>query len=336
MTKTFACNMERWFVVLGWFLSILTIIGNGFNIFLVCNKRQLRTKTNAFVVSLAVADFCVGICVFPLLFLYETTRDRSYSQDLKRAQLLVRWFLQDASVMCLCSLVLERYIAIVMPYKYGTFMTHRRVIQMIALPWTITVIFISLASSPWIGLNSFNWKIFMWFVFIFFKFLPCCMVIVCLVSMLRVVYKHKRQFHILTRQLRFNHRVSYKSYEKCGVVLMSVVSGFFLAYNVLSIRCGILIILSKSCLDSRFKIPVLVINSAVNPFAYAVFKRDIKKELKRMMLYKLTITKNLRNLTAPKIWTRLNSSTRIQDRVRKKRIKGICWNCEKLGKIYRI
>ena len=301
MTKTFDCNMERWFVVLGWFLSILTIIGNGFIIFLVCNKRQLRTKTNAFVVSLAVADLCVGICVFPLLFLYETTRDRSYSQDLKRAQLLVRWFLQDASVMCLCSLVLELYIAIVMPYKYGTFMTHRRVIQMIALPWTITVIFISLASSPWIGLNSFNWKIFMWFVFIFFKFLPCCMVIVCLVSMLRVVYKHKRQFHILTRQLHFNHRVSYKSYEKCGVVLMSVVSGFFLAYNVLSIRCGILIILSKSCLDSRFKIPVLVINSAVNPFAYAVFKRDIKKELKRMMLYKLTITKNLRNVTAPKI-----------------------------------
>ena len=300
MTKTFDCNMERWFVVLGWFLSILTIIGNGFIIFLVCNKRQLRTKTNAFVVSLAVSDLCVGICVFPLLFLYETTRDRSYSQDLRKAKLIVRWLFQDASAVCLCSLVLERYIAIVKPYKYVTFMTRQRVIQMIALPWTITVLFISLASLPWIGLNSFNWKIFMWFVFIFFKFLPCCVVIVCMVSMLCVVHKHKRQFHILTRQLRFNHRVSYKSYEKCGVVLMSVVSGFFLAYSVLSIRCGILIILKKLCLDSRFKIPVLVINSAVNPFAYAVFKRDIRKELKRMMLYKLTMTKNLRN-EAPKI-----------------------------------
>ena len=64
---------------------------------------------------------------------------------------------------------------------------------------------------------------------------------------------------------------------------MSVVSGFFLAYNVLAIRCGILIILNKWCLDSRYKIPVLVINSAVNPFAYAVFKRDIKKELIRLM-----------------------------------------------------
>ena len=275
--------METWFLVLGWFLSILTIIGNGFIIFLVCNKRQLRTKTNAFVVSLAVADLCVGICVFPLLFLYETTRDRSYSQDLKRAQLLVRWFLQDASVMCLCSLVLERYIAIVMPYKYVTFMTRRRVIQMIALPWTITVIFISLESSLWIGLNSFNWQIFIWFVIIFFEFLPCCMVIFCLVSILFVVYKHNQQFYILTRQLRFNYRVSYKTYEKSAVILMSVVSGFFLAYNVLAIRCGILFFLNKGCSDSRYKIPMLVINSAVNPLAYASFKRDIKKELIRLM-----------------------------------------------------
>ena len=275
--------MKTWFLVLGWFLSILTIIGNGFIIFLVCNKRQLRTKTNAFVVSLAVADLCVGICVFPLLFLYETTRDGSYSQDLKRAQLLVRWFLQDASVMCLCSLVLERYIAIVMPYKYVTFMTRRRVIQMIALPWTITVIFISLESSLWIGLNSFNWQIFIWFVIIFFEFLPCCMIIFCLVSMLFVVYKHNKQFHILTRQLRFNYRVSYKTYEKSAVILMSVVSGFFLAYNVLAIRCGILFFLNKGCSDSRYKIPMLVINSAVNPLAYASFKRDIKKELIRLM-----------------------------------------------------
>ena len=271
--------METWLLVLGWFLSILTIIGNGFIIFLVCNKRQLRTKTNAFVVSLAVADLCVGISVFPLRFLKEMSRDLSYSQGFKKGTLIVQWFCQDVCAVCLCSLVLERYIAIVMPYKYVTFMTRQRVKQMIALPWTITVIFISLESSLWIGLNSFNLQIFIWFVIIFSEFLPCF----CLISILFVVYKHNQQFHILTRQLRFNYRVSYKTYEKSAVILMSVVSGFFLAYNVLAIRCGILIILNKWCLDSRYKIPVLVINSAVNPFAYAFFKRDIKKELIRLM-----------------------------------------------------
>ena len=108
---------EAWFWVLGWFLSILTIIGNGlYIIFLVYNKRRLRKKTNAFVVSLAEADLCVGISVFPLLFLYEITRARGYSRSLQKGMLIVRWLFQDASVVCLCSLVLERYIAIVKAY----------------------------------------------------------------------------------------------------------------------------------------------------------------------------------------------------------------------------
>ena len=66
---------EAWFWVLGWFLSILTIIGNGLYYLPVYNKRRLGKKTHAFVVSLAVADLCFGISVFPLLFLYEITRD---------------------------------------------------------------------------------------------------------------------------------------------------------------------------------------------------------------------------------------------------------------------
>ena len=65
--------------------------------------------------------------------------------------LIVRCLFQDASVVNLRSLVLERYIAIVVPYKYVTFMVRRRVVQMIFVFWTVTVIFIFLESSLWIG-----------------------------------------------------------------------------------------------------------------------------------------------------------------------------------------
>ena len=60
--------MKTYFWILGWSLSILAVTGNGFIIFLVCGKRKLRTKTNAFIVSLAVADFCVGMSTVPSLF----------------------------------------------------------------------------------------------------------------------------------------------------------------------------------------------------------------------------------------------------------------------------
>ena len=69
-------KMETWFWILGWFLSFLTIIGNGFTIFLVCSRRNLRTKTNAFIVSLAVADFCVDLIVMiiPSMFFCDITK----------------------------------------------------------------------------------------------------------------------------------------------------------------------------------------------------------------------------------------------------------------------
>ena len=61
-------NMESWFWILGWILSILTITGSGFIVLLVSCQRQLCTKTNALIVSLSVADFCFGAFVVPSLF----------------------------------------------------------------------------------------------------------------------------------------------------------------------------------------------------------------------------------------------------------------------------
>ena len=63
--------METWFWILGSVLSFLdlflAIAGNWITIFLVCGRGNLRTKTNAFIVSLALADSRVGLGVIPSL-----------------------------------------------------------------------------------------------------------------------------------------------------------------------------------------------------------------------------------------------------------------------------
>ena len=132
-------NMETWFWMLGWFLSFLTIIGNGFTIFLVCSRRNLRTKTNAFIVSLAVADFCVGLSVIPSLFACDITNTYDRPQHLRSWVNILRWLFSNTSVVNLCGLVLDRFIAIVHPLKYITFMTRRRITQVISFSWFLTV-----------------------------------------------------------------------------------------------------------------------------------------------------------------------------------------------------
>lgn len=279
--------METWFWVLGWFLSILAITGNGFIIFLVCIKRQLHTKTNAFVVSLAVADFSVGMSAVPSLFFYtdHATSGLNSQPRLPVGIEFVGWLFMDASVTNLCSLVLDRYLAVVKPFKYLVFMTRARVIQMIFFPWAIAFGFILLESSLFFSLKEpVVFTVFLWIVIIFFKFLPSLMLVLCFAPMLRVVQKHHREGRALAKQLRFNHRVSFKTHEKSAVVMMGIVIGLFLVTCAVYLRCGFVMLLNNidSCNDLEYKLPILVSNSAINPLVYAFLKSDIKKEFKRM------------------------------------------------------
>ena len=276
--------METWFWILGWSLSILTITGNGFIIFLVCSKRQVRTKTNAFIVSLAVADFCVEMTDVPSLFICEITngcRDRC----IRTVALNLPTLFEYASVMNLCSLVLDRYIAVVKPLKYLIFMKRRHVIQMVSFSWVMPIVIETFFALQWfIFKMPILFRILVCLLAICFEFLPSVLLIFCFVSMLHVVFKHNRAARSLAKQLRYNFQVFLKTQEKSAVIMMGIVIGIFLLCYGIYLRCSFVYIFSagqKSCNDHEFKIPILVLKSAVNPLAYSFFKRDINKEIKK-------------------------------------------------------
>ena len=276
--------METWFWILGWFLSFLTIIGNGFTIFLVCSRRNLRTKTNAFIVSLAVADFCVGLGVIPSLFACDITNTCDWPQHLRSWVDIIRWLFSNTSVVNLCVLVLDRFIAIVHPLKYITFMTHRRITQAIFFSWVLTVSYNALKVTLCIVLYQNNTCPFAFWPIIVFEILPCVILILCFVSIIFHVRRNGRSARTLAKQLRFNHQVSFKTHhEKSAVIVMGLVIGVFLVCYGMYLRCSFLKLSSSRCNDENFKIPVLVLNSAINPLAYAFFKRDLKKEFKRLV-----------------------------------------------------
>ena len=273
--------METWLWILGWFLSFLTIIGNGFTIFLVCSRRNLRTKTNAFIVSLAVADFCVGLSVIPSMFFCSDI----ITNTCHRSQLWImniRLLLSNTSAVNLCSLVLDRFIAIIHPLKYITLMTRPRIIQVISFSWVLPVSFNVLKVTLYFKTLPVP---FIWLSIIFFKFLPSVVLMLFFVSMIFHVRRHGRSARIVAKQWRFNHQVSFKTqHEKSAVIMMGLVIGVFLVCYGMHLRCSFTILFhTTSCKDENYKIPVLVLNSAINPLVYAFFKRDIKKEFKRLV-----------------------------------------------------
>ena len=251
-------KMETWSWILGWSLSILTVVGNGFVIFIVCRKRQLRTKTNVFIVSLAVADFCVGVSVVPSLFFCDKASGCNPQGVFFKVIMSISELFSYASATSLCSLVLDRYMAIVKPLKYLTFMKRRRVTQMISLSWGISVTFAVFVRTLKHSLKTpFIECIIGWFYSVF-ELLLCVIVIFCFASMLNIVYKHDRSARRLAKQLCFNHRNFSKTRDNSALKMMAIVICLFLVYYGLLLRCSVGHIFKdhKSCIDNKYILPI--------------------------------------------------------------------------------
>ena len=276
--------MKTWFWILGWLLSILTMAGNGFVVVVVCRNRSLRTKTNAFVVSLAVADFFVGMIAVPSLFLCEIASGCDSQGLLSDGIDYIRWLFVYASMGNLCSLVLDRYMAIAKPLHYLLFMKRRRVVQIISLSWLIPVTLVLLVSSLWHSLKVPLITILSGWLSLIFQILSCSIVIFCFAVMLCVVYNQAQSARTLAKQLRFNHGGLSKTHDKSAILMMGIIISLFLLCNAVFFRCSFVLIFKdhQPCNDLQYKVPLIILNSAANPIAYAVFKRDIKKEFKRL------------------------------------------------------
>lgn len=172
-------------------------------------------------------------------------------------------------------------------------MTRRRVIQIISLSWAVPVVFHILPAASIVFSISIFFPIFLWVVMVLFEFLPRVMLIFCFASMLRVIYKHDRAARTFAKQLSFNHRVVFKAQERSAVKMMAIVISLFLLCYAVHLRCSFLSVFNvrKLCNDIDYKVPMLVLNSAVNPVAYAFFKRDIKKEINKKLIYCVSLKK---------------------------------------------
>ena len=272
--------MEIWFLILGWFLSILTMTGNGFLVWMVIRKRNLRTKANAFIVSLALADFFVGMVSFPSRFVCEISGHCNWEI------FFLRGLFVYASATNLCSLVLDRYMAVAKPLTYLTFMKSRRVIQMICLSWVTTVaLSVLVVSQVWFNLHAQVFYYVVDLIYTVFELLLCSIVVFCFAPMLHVVWKQGRSARTLSKQFRINRHALRKTQGTSAVKMMAIVVGLFLVCYGFFLRCNFVLFFSnqKSCNDLQYKVPVQVLNSAVNPLAYALFKRDIRIEFRSLI-----------------------------------------------------
>lgn len=286
--------MTSWIFVLTCILSGLGLVGNGFVIYLIAVKKRLHSSTNAFIVSLAVADFCVGFFTIPFTCVLKNTSAYHSLRILASSH----YFFFYSSACNLCVVTADRLIAVALPLRYVTLMTWRRVPRFIFSAWALPF-FVCLLPVTWIFSSSQETsnicdKFFVAFLLTFFEFLPCVVMVVATWRVLCISRRHTRRTMGIQSQLHFNHPMlnfdtlrQHRKRSMSSAKLISIVVGLFVFCYVAEMTSSLLHLLNvskesgSSYINDDVRFLFLVANSAVNPFVYAFLKRDIQREFKR-------------------------------------------------------
>ena len=117
---------------IGILIDIVAICGNTLTLVTITKFRQLRTKSNAIIFSLSLADFMVGITHL-IGNIFRLQNEEIVSKMFNQ---LVTMFVLS-SMLHLLIVATERYIFISYPLKYHTWITNNIISLMIFLPWLV-------------------------------------------------------------------------------------------------------------------------------------------------------------------------------------------------------
>ena len=116
--------------------ALVTILGNLLVFIAVARERYLRTVTNYFIVSLALADLIIGGVVMPFSISMEMTHNVwFFGSDWCDVWHSIDVLASSASILNLSMISLDRYWAITDPIAYPSKMSTGRAFILIALVW---------------------------------------------------------------------------------------------------------------------------------------------------------------------------------------------------------
>uniref|UniRef100_A0A914VVI1 G-protein coupled receptors family 1 profile domain-containing protein n=1 Tax=Plectus sambesii TaxID=2011161 RepID=A0A914VVI1_9BILA len=118
-----------------------TLIGNVLVCLAVLLVRKLRQPANYLLVSLAVADFCVGLFVMPVALVHLLTESWRLGDLVCYLWTSADVTLCTASILNLCFISLDRYWAITRPLRYGSAQrTTKRILLYVAIVWIVALL----------------------------------------------------------------------------------------------------------------------------------------------------------------------------------------------------
>ena len=280
--------------------TMLSLSGNSLVCLAFYRSRRLRTITNFYVLSLAVADLMVATFVFPFGTIAYALHiwPFSYNYCLFTGFLSLYWAEVSLCIMALTSI--NRYLCVVKPRMYTVLFTKRKTISSIVSFWICPFI-LSLVYSVATSV-TYRWEPHSLYCRPKFlderseRILNIMFANLSLLAMLLVIFGYGRVYSVVRKhnntivpsRLRFPNRQGTISAQeiKTSRVLFAAVFGFFICWTpfiVVSIlEFGFRVNISSSI--ESIHLLFSVFSACINPVIYGVMNRAMRKEFHNILL----------------------------------------------------
>uniref|UniRef100_A0AC35U7M2 G_PROTEIN_RECEP_F1_2 domain-containing protein n=1 Tax=Rhabditophanes sp. KR3021 TaxID=114890 RepID=A0AC35U7M2_9BILA len=131
----------NFFILILSIIPLLTIFGNLMVITAVYREKILHTVTNYLIVSLAISDFLVALCVMTTSIYFEIKLEAmNFGKILCNLYISFDVIVSTASILNLLAISLDRYIAISRPVDYCQYGSKgKRAFKSIAIVWVVSI-----------------------------------------------------------------------------------------------------------------------------------------------------------------------------------------------------
>ncbi|XP_051780128.1 trace amine-associated receptor 13c-like [Erpetoichthys calabaricus] len=285
---------------------MLTVVGNLLVVISVSHFKQLHTPSNLLVLSLAAADFLIGIFLMPFNISKIIENCWYFGDRFCFFNALVDYTLTSVSVSNLIFIAIDRYVAICDPLLYSAKITVPIVQLFIMTNWIFAMVYtwavfffkryyisfdsVSVCVGDCQGFYAESW-VLMEFIIMFF--IPCAVMASLYSKIFLVARRHLKIINsvnqqICTKELHQNKRPK-NSERKAAKTLGIVISVYFICW-VPFYTCKIIYTYTTLPVPNVFfnvLVWLIYFNSGMNPIIYALFYPWFKKSVKLIMTLKI-------------------------------------------------
>ncbi|XP_077596949.1 histamine receptor H2b [Stigmatopora nigra] len=298
----------HWLILLTFI--VLTVGGNAMVCLAVVLSRQLRRKSNCFVVSLAVTDLLLGLLVLPLSATLELRRWK-WPLGGKACNIYISSdvMLCAASILSLLAISVDRYLAISAPLRYPSRVTAPRAAGAVAAIWGVSLAVSFLPIH--LGWNTADYRVqhsdwhvgqehregrycqFEWnnnYIILYVScsfYLPLLVMCGMYLCIFRVARQQVQRIRAATPSFaRLASSAATAKEHKATMSLAAVLGAFIICwfpYFTFFTRTGIEEHMNPPTRLQSFLLWLGYFNSALNPILYPALNRDFRKAYAKLL-----------------------------------------------------